>query len=559
MADKDINIHVKAKGTPKAKSDLDGVARSGKGVGDQTAKGQGRATVATDKASKSLNKQGSLFGGLTSKLLGYLAAFMGINSILSMLNKLIEKLEKIKEIQDELYHNALTPLQLGQQLEAQTGTVGKQDVWAKQIIEVQRAGGFASPEAAMSLLRSGDIAFGASGGIKNSANMQLLKGLAPMFGSASMSGGEINKFFEFATTSGVENNLESYKQFFAKMQQGSNVSKAETFGQFITGLQGGGTSYLSQGGSLDEAIALFTSARSVTPSDAEASTLLKQLTSLSSGGNATRRKAMEDALGVKWSELGSQDERMQATLDYLKSIPQSERAIVLGEAGFGDELTLQASNMVGKNAAETLRSARTQMSQTDTSAAQSRADAWMDSTAARRNIAEANRLGVDLESGPQFARSSERRGDAKKELDKQVAERVDNPLMPDEYEDELIAIEQLSDDYRKAAEDATGKRQKELTGKAQRLDRIARQIKRPWVHINRYEGVMLTDTIHEYTKDLESLTQPQGVSMLNDQPQAMQGGDTTINNNNYINDNSQHFYPAAGDDLRGPRTPVGIR
>ena len=202
MSNKDINIHVRAKQAEQTKSKLDSVARSAKAVGDKTVSGQRQVADSTDKASKKLDKQKSTFDSLKSKVLGYITAAVGIERLIAMFGRLLEKLQAIQKIQSELYEKSLEPMGLGQILVGQTGQ-GSQQMWAKHILDLQKAGGLESPQAAQRMMVAGDIAFGAHGGVAKPAIRGLLKELAPMFGDAGMGGEEIAKFFEFASTAGV--------------------------------------------------------------------------------------------------------------------------------------------------------------------------------------------------------------------------------------------------------------------------------------------------------------------------------------------------------------------
>jgi hypothetical protein len=536
MSNKDINIHIGTPGAKQSKQNLDSVGRAAKGVGDKTASGQKQVASSTEKANRKLDKQKSSFDGLKGKLLGYIAAGIGIERLIAMFGKLLEKLQAIQKVQSELYEKSLPDLALGQALEFQTGTVGAQQQWTKHILELQKAGGLTSPEAAEQMMVSGDIAFGAHGGVKNQKIKTLLKELAPMIGSAGLSGEEVSKFFEFAGTAGVDADAESYKGFFAKLQQGFTSSKATSFGSFITGLQKGATPYLNYGGSLDEAISGYTAARSVTANESLAATAQEQLSRLAAGSNARFTGAVQDKLGINFAQM-PQDARQAAVLKYVASIPQSQRAALLVEAGVPQEVVGVLSSLTGREATAALTSTREKVSSANAADTDASTNAWTRSPVATARSAQAERDLMTLKAGPGYAAWSERVKTAQESHKILAAKGKDALTIPDAWEPKIMALESLMEEYRdfyRAADDDTKEDFYPV------LEDYYKKVKHSRDRMMMPAGgaLGLFDRIGQ-----------KGSEDLNTFRKA-----ATIHN-----DYSQHFYPAVGADSRGPRVPTNIR
>ena len=153
---KNINIHIKTPGAAQAKQQLDSIGKSSQRVGQQTTAGQKQAAAATEKTTGKLTGMGRILDTLKTQVMGFVGAFLGIQTVMKLINFLIEKLERIQQLQKSIYEKSLSFMEIGQALEFQTGTVGKQQYWAKQAIELQEAGAL-KPGVAGQMLTSLEI------------------------------------------------------------------------------------------------------------------------------------------------------------------------------------------------------------------------------------------------------------------------------------------------------------------------------------------------------------------------------------------------------------------
>jgi len=441
---KDVNIHIKTPGADKARQDLDGVGRSGKGVGDSVGEGGRKGAEGMNKIKDAADKSHSVLGKLTGQVKAFIGGWLGIQGLFKIFDAFTQKLERIQELQKSIYERSLTFMEIGQALEFQTGTVGKQQYWAKQAAELTEAGGLKEGVAGQ-MLTSLDIALAAQGGIKNQQVLQLAKELAPFAGAAGLGPEEVTKLFEFAGTAGVAPTAEAYKDYFAKVQAGYTASKATSFGQFMMGLQKGGTAFMTQGGTLEEAISTFAGARAVLPNEALAATAVEQIARLSAGGYEKPRLAMEKALGVKWSDL-SMNQRTAALLRYTARIPESQRAQIMTEQGFPPELVTVINKMVSPEALQTMAATRQSVGEATGITVDEQTQAYLNSPLGRARSARARRAGQIIKAGPAFASWQERLEDARQKHQVLVAKGKDR-WIPDVYEPTIMAEESILADY----------------------------------------------------------------------------------------------------------------
>jgi len=296
---KDINIHLKTTGAEQTKEQLAQTGQAAKDVGQKTADGQKLAAPAVEQSTEKLGALDRVFNKLKDSAAGFITGFLGLQAVIKLITFLQEKLERVQKIQQQIYEQSIALADVGQALEFQTGTRGKQEFWTERALALQKAGALRTPEIAQQMLVSMDIAFAAQAGIKNKQIRDLAEQLAPFVGAAGLGPEEVSKIFEFAGAAQIAPTAQAYKQFFAQLQAGFTASKAVNFGGFMTGLQQGGTGYLAMGGTLTEAISTFSSARAVMANEALAATLVEQVSRLSSGGYEKPRQAIEQALGVK--------------------------------------------------------------------------------------------------------------------------------------------------------------------------------------------------------------------------------------------------------------------
>jgi len=574
---KPINIPLKATGAEETKEKIKGVGEAAKQLGQQVAEGQGKGAAKTQEATNKLGGMGQVLGGLKSQIMGFVGAWLGFNTVLGWLTSYIEKLKQAQLLQGELYKGALGLMDVGQALEMQTGTKGRQQYWTEQAIALQEAGGLQSPKVAQQMMISMDLAFAKQGGVKNKGVLDLGKELAPFVGAAGLGPEEVSKIFEFAGIAGVKPSPEGYKGYFAKLMAGFTASKATNFGQFMTGLQKGGTAYMTQGGSLGEAISAFSGARAVTSSEELAASLVEQIARMSGGGYEKPRQAIEKALHVKWEQL-PMDRRMGALLEYVQKVPEGKRAQKLTEEGFPAELVTSIGKMVSPEAMGTMAATRQKVAGADTRTIDAMTKSYMGSLLGKSRVEEAKRTGLVAKEGPQYAGWSERLKTAGDQLKTLQAKGKDLWWMPDEYEAEFMALETLLKDYDRYIEELPeGKKRRQVADARKGLSHYLWFAARfggslhVWKETGKEHGF-------EYTRALEALRampeeqQPKLQPEPQPEPQVAPGPETQpqvapepspqskatqppVINNYYQShyDHSMHYYPSTGEIERGPR------
>lgn len=111
---KDVNIHVKAKGTQQTKQQLDSVGKATEGVGQKAKKG----AAGVDKLSGSASKARGLFSRFTSGLTGWATKLIGITAIIAAVTKAIniqgEALKEHARIAEEQRKKLLSLQYLGE-------------------------------------------------------------------------------------------------------------------------------------------------------------------------------------------------------------------------------------------------------------------------------------------------------------------------------------------------------------------------------------------------------------------------------------------------------------
>jgi hypothetical protein len=559
---KDINIHIKTSGASQAKQELDGLGRAGQQFGQQIIEGQNQAGAATDESTKKLSRMGRILDTLATQAKAYILAFVGWKAVKEILDWIIEKLERIARLQNEIYEKSLTFADIGQRIEFQTGTIGQQQYWIEQALKIQKAGALSSPAVAQQMMISADIAFAKQGGIKNQKIIDMLTGLSPFFGAAGLGPEEVSKVFEFAGTAGIAPTTQAYKQYFAQLQAGFTSSKATNFGEFMTGLQKGGTAYMAMGGTLPEAISAFSGARSVMANEALAATLVEQIARLSAGGYEKPRAAIEKGLGVKWSQL-SMDQRMAAVLQYVGGIPESQRAQILTAQGFPAEMTTQISKMVTPEAMTTMAATRTAVLAATPAAVEQQTQAYLDSILGKSRQTEADIAAKQIRTGPKFADWQTRLKKAKAEHEILIAKGQDRMLMSDIVEPYVMAIEGLDKDLTtligKMPEGERKKRAIELQGRVQ--ESIINMQPGRWLGlgilpaygIRKYyekggaakKGYQLTQELSELTAEVPAAKGPADVP--------------TITNYNISYHHDANYYPTVDNNGVGPRVGRNIR
>jgi len=443
---KDVNIHLKTTGAEQTKQQLDNTGRAAKGVGDKTAEGAQKGAAATEQGTKKLGAMGRMLRSLRRQALSFIGAWLGLQAVIKLVNWLIAGLERVQQLQKDIYQRSLQLVEVGQALETQTGTRGQQQFWARQAVALQKAGGLVSPQVAEQMLISMDIAFADMGGIKDKQIRQLAKQLAPFVGAAGGRGlgpAEVGQLFKFAGTAGLPPTPDAYKEYFAKLIAGYTSSESQDIGLFLSGLQKGGTAFLSMGGTLDEAISAYSSALAVTANEALAATLVEQIARLSGGAYQKPRQAIEQGLGVTWADL-SMDERMGALLQHVEQLPEAQRIQTLTEQGFPAELTTQIGKMVSPKALRTMEATRQAVLGAQPQTIDSMTDAYLESMLGKERISQADIASKELRAGPGFADWQRRLNAIKKEHAINVAKGTDRWIL-NKLEPSVIALEQMRD------------------------------------------------------------------------------------------------------------------
>ena len=442
MPDENIDIHVRARDTEQTKQKVDSVAKSTERLGNKTNEAGKKGADGLDKAEKKTSALGRMADRVKSQVIGMVGAWLGLQGVQKIVTWLIAKLERISELQKQIYQESLALAQIGQSLEFQTGTVGQQQQWAARALQLQKAGALASPAVAQQMMVSGDIAFNAQGGIRNPQVMAMLNQLAPFVGTAGFQGAEVAKLFEFAGTAGVAPTPDAYQKFFGQIQATYTQTKATDPGLFMTGLQGGVTGYLAQGGSLTEGLAAFAGARAVSQGEARAATLVEQMARVASGAYERPRQAMEAGLGVSWQDL-TMDQRTQALLQHIGSIPEAQRTQTLAEQGFPVELTTQLGKMVSPEAVAAMAATREKVSQATAVTIGPQVRAFMESDLAKDRQVQADVAAKKLARGPEFAAWQRRITAAKSDVEDLISASKDRLYVPDRLEPYLVATEQM--------------------------------------------------------------------------------------------------------------------
>ncbi|MCK4958167.1 MAG: hypothetical protein KAT00_02180 [Planctomycetes bacterium] len=537
----DINIHVKTPGADKAKTDLDQIGQSGKKLGDQVASGSKKAADATEKSTKKLSGMGRILGALKSQVLGLAGAWLGMQGVTKLVAALNEKLQRTSRLQQEIYNNSLQLAEVGQSLEIQTGTIGHQQDWTQKAAELQKAGGLQSPGVAKDMMISMDIAQAEQGGIKNPQVMDLARELAPFVGANQMTGDEVSKLFEFAGTAKVDPTAVAYKEYFAKLQAGYTSSKATSFGQFMTGLQKGGTPYIAQGGSPEEAISAFAAARAVTDSEPVAATLLAQVARFSSGAYEKPRTAVEQSQGVQWDQL-KMDQRMAVLLKHIASLPESRRTQEMIEQGFEPGLATEVQKMVTPEALMTMRSTRREVGAATPSQIDQQMQAFLGSNLGIDQQIKAESAALEAEAGPGFAAWQQRleRATAKHRI--LAAKGEDRFSVKDAYEPQVIAIEEILQEV-KALTERIPKGTDESREAYDMLADIYGTLGRTSSFYSVYSASRAKTKGYEYEQRLREVLESTG---QNEQQATQQ---TT----NIHHHNETIYQPRIGSDNRGPR------
>jgi hypothetical protein len=565
MSDKDVNIHVKARDVDQTKKQIDDVGDSVENLGKKTSESQSNTGTSVEKTTEKFSIQGKILNNLKSYATGAIVSMLGLQAIQHIADNLIARFERISAAMRDIYDRSLSLSEVGQRLEFQTGTKGQQRQWAIAAANLQKTGGLSDIQTAQQMMISADIAFGAQGGIKNKEIMNMLGDLAPFVGTAQLGPEEITKLFEFAGAAGIQPNAKAYKDYFAKLQAGFTASKATSFGQFMTGLQKGATGYMAMGGSLDEAIAAFSSARAVTANEALAASLLEQVTRLSGGGYEKPRQDIERKMHVKWKDL-TMDQRLSTLLDYVGKIPESQRTQKLSEAGFPVELSGQLGKIVSDEAKQTMQRTRDSVKASSSKNIDEMTQAYLGSDIGKAKQTEGIISAQTIKGSEKISSWEDRLKLAKSLANIAISQNKDSKIVRDSIEGVDIAYKMMLEEAEEIENKVKGTPLEYRTHELVRSLREARLALRTPI-INRLMGGKLETEGYIYEKELSnlksistsssdlSLPENFSPSVTNQLPFLSQPwqqpfapaepkqGPVNITHNN---DNSINFYPSIG-------------
>ncbi len=442
---KDINIHVKTQGTGQSAQNLDKVGKAGKRVGSDINEGQKRAGKATNDTTQKMSKMGGILGTLKGQVMGFLGAWLGVNTVLKGLSMWIQKLERIGQIQKDVADQQRSLIDIGQALEFQTGTVGQQKEWAQKAVEVQKAGGLSDTATAGKMLVAADIVFKESlGGIESPEVIELVKQLAPFVGAAGFGADDVSKLFKLAGTVGVEPTAEAYKDFFAELHAAYTASESSDPGQFLQGAQKGITAYMAMGGSFKEGLSTYSAAIKMTANESLAANLLEQISRLSSGAYEKPTSAIEESLDVEWSKL-EMDERKAALIEHTRRIPEGQRGAVMAEQGFPAELITQVSKMVSPKAREVLVATRQKVAEAKGVTIDKMTESYLETEPAKARQVEAKKAERTLEVPDSVSEFQRRYDDSEDIFEKRVIQGQDE-FQKDSIEPITIALRKITDE-----------------------------------------------------------------------------------------------------------------
>lgn len=236
---KDVNIHVKVAGTEEAIQSFDSLLTAMKEVDREIIDSQKRTAQATETTTSKFSAMNSMLNYMRGQVLRFIGGWLGLHGVLRLIDYFIERLEKLKKIQEDIYQKSLSLGEISQGLAVQLGQPGKQREWIQQALKLQQAGGLASPEVAAQMLVSMDVAFAKQGGVKTPAGLAAAGQLAPFVGAMQLKPEQVQSLFGLAGQEGIAPTAEAYKQFFGEIYAASQMTKTRDFGQFVSQLSKG--------------------------------------------------------------------------------------------------------------------------------------------------------------------------------------------------------------------------------------------------------------------------------------------------------------------------------
>jgi hypothetical protein len=354
MSKDEAQVKITTPGAPQAQTELKNTGEAAKQMGRDVSGASDHAAAKTEGIGKKAGETEKKIQSIGESAKNMIAGFLGLSAVTGVLDGWIERFEKMIDLREQFLDSSISALELGKSMSFQTGS-GTADEWAKKILHLQKEAGFANPRMVSELMTAMDVMLKDKGGVADKEVMQLVRDIAPDLAAMPFSASEVSSLIDFAQTANVAPTQDALRDYFAKIHKGYTESKSTDPSGFITGLQKGGTAYMSQGGSLEGAIANFAASRAVTSSEELAATLVEQASRLSGGGYEEPRKAIEQAYGVRFADT-SIDQRYQMLIGYAASLPESQRMEFLTQAGINPELSSGLMKLATPGARKTFRS-----------------------------------------------------------------------------------------------------------------------------------------------------------------------------------------------------------
>lgn len=450
MADKDVNIKLKVTGDQETKNTLKSAGDAGKRASETIADGQKKAAEQTEKTNEKFKRSSGILGGLKTQVVGWIAGFAGLQTIVKLLDLMEAKLQRISNLIRDMHQNNLTLQELGQALELQTGTVDKQQFWSRTVSQIQKSGGLQSPQQASQILTALDINYGLDSG-NNKGILKFAKDIAPMIGTANMGASEIEQFITLGKTVGVKPNKQAYETFFAKARAAFTKGDASNFGQYLEGLNTGTQGFLQAGGTFEQATAFYNQALAVTPGNtAKAATLAETITRLSGGGYEKPRRNIERWGKVKWSDL-TPNEQIEMIVSYTNSFPRNQRVQRLVEAGFESGYANELVKFSGGKAMNQSANTLTAVKAANASDTAQLVGSYLQTPLASSRAIQAEKNIRDVKLGSKYASWENELQRQKQKLGELVVEGKDKFFVNDEIEPYLMITQDIADGIEKGA------------------------------------------------------------------------------------------------------------
>jgi len=382
---KNINIPVSVEGAEQARSKLDSIGRGGKELGNQFVAGEIQVSGSADKMSEKLTFLDRVIGRVHSQVYRFVASWLGLIGAQRLISWLIDRLEKIQQLQKDICDKSQEMLELGQSLEVATGTKGKQQYWSEQISGVAAAGGLKSEEIARQMMLAANAAYSKQGGIGNKNILDFVKGISPFFGAQQLSADDASKLIEFAGAAGVPADKKDFYSFVSKLQAGAKTTGAKTFGEFFTGARESLAAFIAAGGSLDKGLGLYAASRGAA-GEGGAAAMMEGILKLATGLDKKEQRAVERSMKVDWSKLPL-DERIDVLSKYIGGLPSQSRERILKRRGFPAETGELFDKLSGTKAAASAVDMQKYLQQTTVESEQAQAETWP-TTAAGKEVVQ---------------------------------------------------------------------------------------------------------------------------------------------------------------------------